>query len=146
MSSNNKTPWWLSDIDLGNKMFQKENVNPLVDDTIKACKTLNEKLNVEVKTYNPVGSSGWPTSDIDLLMKPSTDPRVLNTLQTRLVGDDSLNSHIDGATDEDIAASVLPRNVVFSDVTTYMDSIMRSEMEQSVEHPVEQSVEQPKAE
>ena len=79
-------------------------------------------LNRDADIATPVMSTGWRSSDIDTL-QTTTDPRLANVLNARLVSDSRMNTDTSGLTDAQIAEMAVPRNLNLSDLDSLSSQI-----------------------
>ena len=79
-------------------------------------------LNRDADIATPVMSTGWRSSDIDTL-QTTTDPRLANVLNARLVSDSQMNTDTSGLTDAQIAEMAVPRNLNLSDLDSLSSQI-----------------------
>lgn len=80
----NNNCWWLTDEEISSiekaKLVAFSHV-PVFDSHVEISKQLNDDANV----FMPVSDdTGWRSSDIDLLQNPASDPRLINSIQSRL--------------------------------------------------------------
>ena len=136
----NNNCWWLSDEEISSieksKLVAVSHV-PVFDSHVEISKQLNDDANV----FMPISDdTGWRSSDIDLLQNPSTDPRLINSIQSRLQRPAEPSNS--GVSDELLETAVLDRDFIPQDslnlartIRSDMDSIEAASLVTPVEPP-----------
>ena len=105
---------------------------------VRASKLVMKKNTDDADIFNPVGASGWRTSDIDIIQNPESDPRHINIVASRLAATSKAaligDSNHDGVDDDMLAEMVIPQGLNFSDINSLMSSIDSNKLE--LEHLV----------
>ena len=139
----NNNCWWLSDNEIASieksKLVAISNV-PLIDSHFDISKQLNEDADV----FMPVSDdTGWRSSDIDLLQNPSTDPRLVNSIQSRLQRPEEPSNV--GISDDLLETAVLDRDFTPQDSLNLARTI-RTEMDSLIDASPVPSSQPPKSE
>lgn len=125
----NNNCWWLSDNEIASIEKSKQvaiSHVPVFESHFDISKQLNEDADV----FMPVSEdTGWRSSDIDLLQNPSTDPRLINSIQSRLQRPTEPSNV--GISDDLLETAVIDRDFTPQDslnlartIRTDMDSIV----------------------
>lgn len=136
----NNNCWWLSDTEIAiieKSKLQAINHVPVFESHFDISKQLNEDADV----FMPVSEdTGWRSSDIDLLQNPSTDPRLVNSIQSRLQRPAEPSN--DGISDDLLETAVIDRDFTPQDslnlartIRSGMDSIAADSSIPAVEPP-----------
>ena len=100
---------------------------------VRASQLIMKKLTDDADIFNPVGSTGWRTSDIDIIQNPESDPRHINVVASRLAATSKIasigDSNHEGIDDDTIADMVIPQGLNYSDVNSLLSSIDSNKLE-----------------
>ncbi|QCS37118.1 hypothetical protein [Tortoise microvirus 56] len=106
---------WITD----RSVFTSKPAEPRIDDVEKI---MVAKIQSDCDMTNPVSSSGWRMNDLDV-MQATGDQRLQNLLIAR-AQDTSLNNYLpEGLSDEDLADSVIPRNLDISTLNSLSNEL-----------------------
>ena len=95
-----------------------------------------KSINADADLFQPIGSHGWRTSDIDVLQK-TNDVGLQNVImaRNRAIHVDSIDTS--DMSDDDIANTAIPRNLSIGDIAQLSDSIDAYKRSLDVQVPAE---------